>query len=298
LRLLTKEEPMRNLVSWSPKHLLPVYGLALLGLLVPKEAAAYDPGTLQHFNWSQYQGYATTMMNFQTGFCFLTAVSGRFEGAGEAVWIGLDGNYNWNINGHSGQNDLYAESVCITWAVAGGYAYGWMAYGDQWTSVYDGFNCGETGTCPYNEVTLWNNHADCWMMGMGGTFHGFDEQVLVSNFDPLIPNANGSRWDLFVMTGAAMTQGWAGCFDQPYNTDPLPIPNGEHVWNQGDPPVDLGADYDVVCGLTGVRGHFFGGGERVTIEDVNGRWVLSGSSFQEGVQGRARCFYPPIFVQN
>lgn len=41
--------------------------------------------------------------------------------------------------------------------------------------------------------------------------------------------------------------------------------------------------------LTGMRGHFAGGGESVDIRQEDGFWKLDGKSMQDGVGGSAQC---------
>lgn len=46
----------------------------------------------------------------------------------------------------------------------------------------------------------------------------------------------------------------------------------------------------ILCALTGVGGHFDGGGEHGAVLKVNGVWLLSGSSGQPGVFFEATCW--------
>ena len=47
---------------------------------------------------------------------------------------------------------------------------------------------------------------------------------------------------------------------------------------------------EYLCAITGVGGHFDGGGEQGQIIKVNGVWLLSGSSCQPGVFFQATCW--------
>jgi hypothetical protein len=47
---------------------------------------------------------------------------------------------------------------------------------------------------------------------------------------------------------------------------------------------------DILCALTGVGGHFDGGGEHGAVLKVNNLWHLSGSSGQPGVFFEATCW--------
>ena len=54
-------------------------------------------------------------------------------------------------------------------------------------------------------------------------------------------------------------------------------------WEQGDAPVPLGSDSDRICFLTGVRGNFAGGMEKVRVYKANNSWWLDGASAHTGV---------------
>jgi len=71
-----------------------------------------------------------------------------------------------------------------------------------------------------------------------------------------------------------------------------PLSNGAPVtfyqWKQGDPPVRLIKYNEGICFLTGVSGHFLGGGEQVRLWiGSDGFWYLGGQSQQQGVS--AEC---------
>jgi hypothetical protein len=63
----------------------------------------------------------------------------------------------------------------------------------------------------------------------------------------------------------------------------------EYFWGQGYPPQAL-MDYSGgYCFLTGVTGHFAGGGENAYVSVIGTQWVLTGTSQQQGVGAWARC---------
>jgi len=47
---------------------------------------------------------------------------------------------------------------------------------------------------------------------------------------------------------------------------------------------------DILCALTGVGGHFAGGGEHGSVLKVNGTWILGGAAGQPGVFFEATCW--------
>jgi hypothetical protein len=62
-----------------------------------------------------------------------------------------------------------------------------------------------------------------------------------------------------------------------------------YVWSQGQGPVTMKPVGQSMCVLTAVKGAFRGGGEYVSVDDVNGNWTLEGRSQQSGVLARATC---------
>ena len=75
---------------------------------------------------------------------------------------------------------------------------------------------------------------------------------------------------------------------------------GPYVWNQGDPPRRLEPVSRYVCVLTGVSGHFQGGGEKVLLRAQEGgedpHWILEGASQQKGVRATAVCYSKGAFL--
>ena len=66
---------------------------------------------------------------------------------------------------------------------------------------------------------------------------------------------------------------------------------GEVGWSQGQPAKGLGPTSDRVCFLTGLKGNFVGGGERVRVYASGGSWYLEGNSAHTGVGAWASCAY-------
>ena len=67
---------------------------------------------ISFFHWEQGQS-AVKLIKSTEGFCFLTKVTGRFEGGGEAVrlWINADGY--WYLGGDSHQQGVSAECAVL-----------------------------------------------------------------------------------------------------------------------------------------------------------------------------------------
>lgn len=68
--------------------------------------------------------------------------------------------------------------------------------------------------------------------------------------------------------------------------------SGPFRWDQGQPPLLLESTSTHVCALSMISGRFAGTGEsvKVTTSADGTRWVLTGSSAQNGVAGEAICF--------
>jgi len=68
--------------------------------------------------------------------------------------------------------------------------------------------------------------------------------------------------------------------------------SGPFRWDQGQPPLLLESTSTHVCALSLMSGRFAGTGEsvKVTTSADGTRWVLTGSSAQNGVAGEAICF--------
>ena len=63
------------------------------------------------YNWCQ-GGSEVRMIHKDKGFCFLTYVSGHFEGGGEAVWVYIKDDY-WYLGGQSLQQSVCAKARCV-----------------------------------------------------------------------------------------------------------------------------------------------------------------------------------------
>lgn len=60
-------------------------------------------------------------------------------------------------------------------------------------------------------------------------------------------------------------------------------------WSQGKPSTWMMPISKGICMLTGMKGHFAGGGESVSISQGRNFWMLGGTSMQEGVGATAQC---------
>jgi hypothetical protein len=63
------------------------------------------------YRWSEGQE-KVEMIESNKGFCFLTFVSGSFEGDGEAIFVTIDGG-KWILYGRAQQEGIQARARCI-----------------------------------------------------------------------------------------------------------------------------------------------------------------------------------------
>jgi hypothetical protein len=184
--------------------------------------------------------------------CFLTGVTGDFEGAGESVhaYIAAD---SWYLGGSSQQRWVAAFARCVP--VSGSGEYFWSQ--------------GEL-------AKPMGGDADkaCFLTYVSGHFEGGGEWV--NTF------TTGGSWYL---GGNSLQDGVAAgarCI-------PVSSYTGEFGWGQGQTPEPMVPNSDSSCFLTLMTGRFKGGGELVRVFEYRGWWFLGGSSLQEGVADRARC---------
>ncbi|MFO0795765.1 MAG: hypothetical protein U0586_17070 [Candidatus Brocadiaceae bacterium] len=109
------------------------------------------------FNWHQANNAPTRMMPIADNICFLTEISGRFHGAGEAVQIVWDDGYWW-LTGRSRQKDVRANAICIK--------RGGRSVSDEYI-----WHQGE----PYKEL----ENSVCFLTSVSGKFNGSGEWVTV-----------------------------------------------------------------------------------------------------------------------
>ncbi len=66
-------------------------------------------------------------------------------------------------------------------------------------------------------------------------------------------------------------------------------------WHQGEPPLRLIRKTEGFCALTGLSGHFQGGGEEVRLYiGDDGYWYLGGKSMQDGVEAECVVVRYPV----
>jgi hypothetical protein len=189
----------------------------------------------------------------------------------------------------------------------------------------DTYGMGSVNNTRVDIYDCWGGTNQSWMMLSDGTIRGIGGRCLDANGVSANPAAapNGTvvqiydcwggpnqKWS-YTADGEIRLAGTSKCLDsngsndssmvqiwdclggtnQHWNIQNAATPTiAEFSWDQtmGHPtvmwPVDQG-----LCVLTGVTGYFDGSGEDVEVADWNHTWVLTGSSQQQGVGGRAKC---------
>lgn len=119
--------------------------------------------------------------------------------------------------------------------------------------------------------------SSCFLVGLGGSLQqsGASEASYIGTY----PVKGQTNWYTFVSTNPGHRWSRARCL--------LNTPRDLHNffrWNSarplhttGDPPQDMGSSSDRVCWIIEVGGPF-GSNDQVRIRDVNGRWILDGST--------------------
>ncbi len=230
-----------------------------LQAVLPEGSAAQ---VMYHYTWNQGWG-DTPMRPHADHFCFLTRVSGNFDGAGEMVRIYQNGSY-WYLGGTSQQAGVSANATCIPRNYWGTMLYPSIEY--SWTQYSP--NPTYAGNGP-NRI--------CFLTRVTGKFMGAGERVQTYRV--------GNDWYIGGSSGQNSVGGGARCVDAPAA---YPIV-GPLDWSQGQGSVGLGSANDWACGLTRVQGKFAGAAESVTSFISNDWWYLGGSSAQSGIAGSAAC---------
>jgi hypothetical protein len=280
--------------------------------------------------WEQGQE-PRTLVPAATSICGLSAVSGRFAGGREWVLVNVDSSGNWVLKGSSQQNSVSAEATCVS-ASAFLQPNGMQWTNGSWTRSFTAFNnicfgpakppddIGDPGdevpplggggpvpyNCPVNDqaTPLWSANSACYLTGFGGFHLASGESTSAEQFyksgDPTWYLHN-QGFDL-----GQLTWGGSAClaFSSLQATAPFVWPGmpvlykPSHDWWYGGsgplpPALRLANRNNAYCVLSRAGGGFFGGGESVSIQDIDstGRQQLTGSSFQQGTRASAVCIY-------
>jgi hypothetical protein len=235
--------------------------------------------TVSTFHWSQGSG-PTVMWSKNSGYCFLTGVTGHFVGGGEAVYVTMDStNSTWILTGRSGQQGISGTAMCASWSSLGANAPSWTW--NNW--VVDTTQTWET-------EDMWGTDSFCHLGGVAGYFGSASQMADVEPGDSSDPN-----WNVTAYHGGANigndteADGQCVALRQKHGVGLTQ----RFFWQQGSSAVYLGPMSNRLCALETVQGHFQGSGESVQITQDGTNWFLSGTSQQTGVAAEALCVTIP-----
>jgi uncharacterized membrane protein YdjX (TVP38/TMEM64 family) len=143
----------------------------------PALAAAESPCTPTRYDWKQGEAkkrlLSASPADADGGVCFLSRVSGRFEGSGESVdvWV-ADGA--WWLSGGSKQAGVTTAAHCLPWrclAGVGKLSSAWEARARWVRDQWDG--------CEQQEVFTLAGDAATYLSGFSGKLLGSGESVSI-----------------------------------------------------------------------------------------------------------------------
>lgn len=209
------------------------------------------------FSWSQGNP-ATPMGSTTDRVCYLTRMTGRFEGWGESIHA-FTSRGSWYLGGSSMQADVAASSRCA-YVSSSLYTVEYSWHQSQSYPTYMGSASGRV----------------CFLTRISGKFKGWGEWVHAY--------VSGGNWYLSGGSQQQDVSARARCVLVNSYT-------GEYLWSQYQSHATfMGSTAGRSCALTYVKGNFRGWGEFVHIFDSGGSWYLGGGSYQQDVAARARCF--------
>jgi hypothetical protein len=221
------------------------------------------------FTWDTGQP-PTPMGRADHRVCFLTGMRGAFQDPADEIHATLDAaTQNWFLTGKtgSGADPVHAQARCVDVAS--------YSAEQTWTQ----------GDPPLRLAAASNSRA-CFLTRIAGHFEGAGEQVQVVD----IAQGIGSI-TLTGFSGEAGVSASARCVDE------LRMAGFNQNWSQGNPTIQLElVSQFPACFLQGITGRFEGAGEQVNISAAIApdglRWVIGGSSQQQGVEGFVQCMAP------
>jgi hypothetical protein len=216
--------------------------------------------------------------------CFLSDVTGAFDGTAEYFWIREQPNaaepeaQQWTIDGQShAYQKLEVKARCINAQnVSSEY---------RWVEWLDG------SQAKVLEPDVPSDGRVCFLTGMQGDFSGADEDIHLTLRD--VDEDGNVEW-IFGGSNSQNTKtgGYARCIDAANVSDEITT----RSWGESN-RTRLDSSAGRVCGITQIRGGFAGTGERVWITEelYNGipTWFLNTHSLAGGMRASARCWDAP-----
>ena len=195
-----------------------------------------------------------------TGFCFLSSVSGHLAGYGEGVGVRLGDDGFWSLEGRSGQDVLSARATSIVRLMPTMFKSEVKEF--HWRN-------GDPAV-----RMLHKNEGICVLTAVEGHFEGAGEEIAVrlKNDGYWYLEGRSHQSDL---GASAVGIEWT-------KPGTYSIEAEEHAWYAGDPPVGLLKDDEGFAFLSSLSGHFLGDGEEVRVSHADdGQWRLEGRSGQK-----------------
>ncbi len=221
------------------------------------------------------------------GFCYLTKVQGRFEGAGETVRI-EQYNGSWMLNGNSMQFDVSASASCVNY-------YDVMSISllneSNLSPVY-ATNIIKNGPTFIQDLGPANDRF-CFLTQLQGKFEGGGERIQIVADNGRLYFKGNSMQDGVGAQARCLVYGRVDMNLLPYlnvfytaTQTPQPRPGASDIQTANTRMLSNNKSF---CALTGMAGRFKGGGERIEISESGGALNLTILSRQVDVAGSASC---------
>jgi hypothetical protein len=240
--------------------------LVMSALITQTLAAPIDFTISEEFAWHQSDPTPTSIPI--EGFCFLTGVTGDFDGGAEWVELYTSGT-GWILRGDSSKTDLGAWARCV--AVSPDRPFK-LTELRSWEQVGPDRRAKSLG--------ITTDEGFCFPTMIKGEFEGRGENVSVY--------VSENTWLLFGRSEATDVAVSAQCVTMSPNL--FEVENKEHVWVQGGNSSSTGIkSSEGFCFLNDMTGKFEGGGEELHVDIIGDDWVMRGASEQKDVAGSAQC---------
>lgn len=257
------------------------------------------------FNFSSASGPVAGMPSADAAYCFLTRVSGDFQGSGESVQLNIV-NGSWSLTGAAlSPGGVSASATCVP-------KFSFAMKSDKNSSL----TAKLVGLPP----GVWNDNCEMTsgpgliaspggkaflLSGIKGRWTGAGEALAVAESVKGHPSLRvrgcdegSGGWAMsyvlrpdgspvrYFVPGGTSTDATTATFTTSHSiASPQPWYWLQHLETGGTgapPPVTMAPVDKAVCGITAISGGFRGGGEVVQISQSGGNWVLSVDNQQSG----------------
>lgn len=202
------------------------------------------------------------LIGAEEGFCFLSAMGGKFEGGGEQIGVSVGRDNFWYL-----------------------YGQGAQAIGGRALSLYE-VRWRRSFAAKVSEAS-WQRGRPIRLLSKrdGFCFLSFVTGKFVSAEEVSVHLGGDGDWYLGGKGGGVSAKALIVQTSKPGS---FHAEVKEHVWNAGQGPVKMISKKDGFCFLSGVGGGFRGGGEEVSVYvDKDDHWYLTGRSGQPSLIAKA-----------